>query len=87
MVALVEEDYEGKTERFLLVQYSETIFSLLEHGVISPREFFVHPDNHVHNVLIEYLENGESVLALGLPYKDNSAIPDGYLPTVDAHWN
>ena len=86
MIALVEEDYEGKTERFLLVQYSESIFNLLEHGVISPREFFVHPDNIAHNVLIEYLENGESVLALGLPYNDNSTIPDGYLPTVDAHW-
>lgn len=86
MVALVEEDYEGRTERFLLVQYSEETFSRLERGGISPREFFVHPDNHVHNVLIEYLDNGETVLALGLPYQDNSTIPDGYLPTVDAHW-
>lgn len=87
LVALAEEDYESRTERFMLVQYAEDAFNLLELGGISPREFFVHPDNIVHNVLIEYLENGETVLALGLPYQDNSTIPDGYLPTIDARWN
>jgi hypothetical protein len=86
LVALAEEDYENKTERFILVQYAEDTFKLLQLGGITPREFFAHPDNKVHNVLIEYSENGESVLALGLPYKDNSTIPDEYLPAEDARW-
>jgi hypothetical protein len=86
LVALAEEDYENKTERFLLVHYTESTFNLVQLGRITPREFFVHPDNIVHHVLIEYSESGESILALGEPYGDNTTIPDGYLPTVDAVW-
>lgn len=87
MVSLAEEADEGKhTERFLLIQYPPETFNMLQQGSITIRGFFTHVSNSVHNVLIEYAGNDEPALALGVPYDDNSTIPDEYLPTVDAPW-
>lgn len=86
MVALAEENEKEQTQRFLLIQYPPETFNMLQKGSITIREFFTHPSNSVHNVLVEYDENDGPSLALGVPYEDNSTIPDEYLPTVDAPW-
>jgi hypothetical protein len=79
-------DDEGQTDRFLVVQYSEPIYSLLQESRIIPREFFIHSDNAVHEVLIGYSEDRKPALLLGTQYEDNLTIPDDYLPTVEARW-
>jgi hypothetical protein len=71
----------------LLVEYTDTLHDLLFARQITPREFFIHPSNTVHNVLIEYPQNDEPRILSGEQYEDNATIPDEYLPTADAQWN
>jgi hypothetical protein len=86
LVSFTEEDIEKQTERYLLVQYSESTFNLLQQGEITFRQFFIHPKNNVHNVLLEYSNEKGLTLALSEPYDENSDIPDEYLPSPDARW-
>lgn len=86
LVSLADEDEVKQTESFLLVEYPEETYALLQGKQITPREFFTHPDNTVHLALIEYGPQGSLTLLSGEPYRDNQTIPDEYLPTPDAKW-
>src|SRR6478609_4208982 len=88
MVALAEANVEGNpdVDRFLIIHYPPEIFDLLQQADINIRKFFKHPSNSVHNVLVEYDEEDEPHVVLGVLYDDNSAIPNKYLPTADIPW-
>lgn len=86
LVSLADEDETKQTEAFILVEYPDAIYELLEEKRITPREFFTHPDNTVHLAHIEYRKNTRPRLLSGEIYTDNLTIPDEYLPTPDAKW-
>jgi hypothetical protein len=85
MVFLVDTD--NLTDRFLVVEYAEVTYDLLNAKEVSLREFVIHANNTVHSVLIEYPQNDEPRILHAEPYEDNSTIPDEDLPTKDALWN
>ena len=84
LVSLAEENEEGRTESFLIVEYPAITFTLLESGLLSPRAFFMHPYHAVRLVVLGYTDR-PWILSSEL-YTDNITIPDEYLPTVEAKW-
>jgi hypothetical protein len=84
LISLAEENGEGLTESYLVVEYPEITFNLLESGLLSPREFFMHPYHTVRLAVLGYTDR-PWVLSAEL-YTDNTTIPDDYLPTRDARW-
>lgn len=85
LIALAEEDDEKQTESFLLIQHSEDTYALLKGSLITPREFFTHPNNTAHLAVIGYTEDRPTLIS-GKQYADTSSIPTDYLPTEDARW-
>lgn len=86
LISLSDEDNEKQSETFLLVKFADATFALLEEKLLTPKEFFTHPDNTVYLATIEYTEHNGKVITQGEQYADNTTIPDAYLPTADARW-
>lgn len=85
LIALADEHKENQSETFILVNYTDATYTLMQDTHMTPREYFTRPDNLVHLAVIEYKESGP-VITYGEQYADNTTIPDAYLPTEDARW-
>lgn len=85
LIALAEEDLVKQTETFIVLKYSAATYALMQDENTTPREQYLHPENTVHLVVMEYRHSGPVVIS-GEQYKDKTTIPDEYLPTADAKW-